>query len=218
MAIYIFDKDNTLVAPVANGDRTRPPNTIEEQVLLPGRKRKIRKLLDDGHRVAIASNQGGVAWGYMTYDQAGDIMHHAGNLVGAHTTVFCPHWDGLPKDKVLGGSAEEDARLRFLYDQKCDCRKPKGGMILQVMKELGSSWKDSTFYIGDQETDMLAAIDAGLPKRNYFWAKDFFREDEEYDLCMKAIYGILKTAWEGGEIDPIYACAVLKNAVQIGIF
>lgn len=67
MTLYIFDKDGTLVAGVPKADgKTRPANKPEEQILLLGVARKICQLRSQGHLIAIASNQGGCAWGVMT--------------------------------------------------------------------------------------------------------------------------------------------------------
>jgi len=43
-----------------------------------------------------------------------------------------------------------------LATQNCDCRKPKPGLILQAMKRFSKA-PNETLFIGDKETDAMAA-------------------------------------------------------------
>lgn len=47
------------------------------------------------------------------------------------------------------------------WDDKCECRKPKPGMLNQAM-EVFSLDKNKTIYIGDEDKDFDAAISAGV--------------------------------------------------------
>ena len=49
-------------------------------------------------------------------------------------------------------------------------RKPKPGMLIELMDSLGFTPVD-TLYIGDRDSDQQAAEAAGI---NFIWAKDFF--------------------------------------------
>ena len=46
-------------------------------------------------------------------------------------------------------------------EQKCDCRKPKPGMFINCFKLFQIS-KDDSWMVGDSETDIQAAINAGI--------------------------------------------------------
>ena len=48
-----------------------------------------------------------------------------------------------------------------LPDVNCECRKPKPGMILDAATKYDLNLKDS-WLIGDKETDIVAAINAGI--------------------------------------------------------
>jgi D-glycero-D-manno-heptose 1,7-bisphosphate phosphatase len=159
--LYIFDKDNTIIARL--GDR--PTNTIEEQHLLPGVAERVAQLHRDGHKLAVASNQGGVAFGYLSQEQAEALVAHAARLIGTKDYVYCPHHpDGTD----------------FRYAIACTCRKPQPGMIIQLMLRNGMSVKE-TIVIGDQESDRLAAEAADV---RFEWAKDFFNEKRPPDPSM----------------------------------
>jgi len=51
-----------------------------------------------------------------------------------------------------------------------DWRKPAPGMLLQAMTEAGVA-PDDTLFVGDMESDRLAAEAAGV---RFMWARDFF--------------------------------------------
>lgn len=153
MSLYIFDKDKTLVGPLEGP----PANTIAEQKLLPGVAEKCAKLRAQGHTLAIASNQGGVAWGFITEEGAYALIEHAAGLIGAEAVAMCPHH---PKGKI--------AR----YAIECSRRKPAPGMLLALMQRLGFH-ASKTIYVGDMDSDREAARTAGV---KFIWAKDFFEK------------------------------------------
>lgn len=153
--LYIFDKDGTLIS----GMGTRPANTPAEQKPMPGVVKQLSYLRSRGDKIAIASNQGGVAWGFITYEQAQELMDDCARKIGgADYVTFCPY-DPKAYEHHPGVYAIDHPK-----------RKPNPGMILECMKVLGFS-KRETVYIGDQETDNQAAKAAGV---KFEWATDFF--------------------------------------------
>ncbi len=152
--LYIFDKDNTLIASVGN----RPANTPDEQVAMPNVVKKIRQLIADGHECYIASNQGGVSFGYISDSEARALMQDACVKCGIqkYNFLYCPY--------MLGGQYSKEYE-HFKMD-----RKPEPGMLIAIMKFADAKQKD-TIMIGDQESDRQAAKAAGV---KFAWAKDFF--------------------------------------------
>jgi len=159
MSLYIFDKDGTLVTKKSGGDPPIP-NSVEEQVPLPGVTEKCRELKEAGHTLAIASNQGGVAFGYLKDREAGALMQHAADLIGAEGWSMCVHH---PKGTVAA------------YAIECPRRKPAPGMLLDLMRRL-RFMPANTIYVGDMESDRQAAEAAGV---QFVWAADFFGWEEE---------------------------------------
>lgn len=158
MSLYIFDKDNTLVFNSVNPNKS--PNKTEEQKVLPNVLEKLAELRTQGHMIAIASNQGGVAWGFISFDQARELMQDCANKIGGAHWQFCPH------DLRAAGKGVVQ------YAIACECRKPMPGMI----EELGSRWgylMENIIFVGDQESDRQAAENAGV---KFIWAKDFFTQ------------------------------------------
>lgn len=163
--LYIFDKDGTLVQQI-NGER--PPNKLSEQKPIPGVLAKCQALIAEGHLLAVASNQGGVAFGYITAAEAHEMVKQIADYIGATTYAVCvTHPNGKKR------SAKRESHFR----------KPDGGMIEYLMDAFGVS-KAETVYIGDLDTDQQAAEAAGV---KFIWASEFFGwEEKKGGLATKA--------------------------------
>lgn len=161
MALYIFDKDGT----THHGPQGRPPNIIPEQRLAPNVADVCANLLAKGHTLAVASNQGGVAWGFMSYEQAESLVIEAARDIGAYSWRMCPH----------DARASQSPTCVAEYAVACECRKPKAGMLLSIMRRNGFTPEQTTF-VGDQESDRLAALEAGV---TFVWAAQFFHQEAQ---------------------------------------
>lgn len=119
---------------------------------MPGVVPAVRRLNEAGYFVFIISNQSGVARGLFSEDgvrNLHDWIRSELNAQGARIddVRFCPHH---PEGTVAG------------YIGECDCRKPKPGMLIDLMR----SWPvqhQGSFVIGDKPTDIAAATAADLP-------------------------------------------------------
>jgi D-glycero-D-manno-heptose 1,7-bisphosphate phosphatase len=111
---------------------------------VPGALEGLRKFLDLGFRLVVVSNQSGVARGYYKATDV-QILHNRVSKelekegIQVSKFYFCPH--GPP--------------------DRCDCRKPKPGLILQAEKELGIDLSRS-FMVGDKLIDVQAGQAAGV--------------------------------------------------------
>jgi histidinol-phosphate phosphatase family protein len=117
--------------------------------LLPGVAEKLRPMRD--HLIFVVTNQAGVKRGRFRLNQVEAAMEELDRKLGGILTAWrvCPHDDG----------------------DGCDCRKPKGGMIVDLGQCYGVDMAASTM-VGDQEIDRLAAEAAGVGK--FVNAKEFF--------------------------------------------
>ena len=154
--LYIFDMNGTL--------SSTPFVDKKPLSVLPGRKEKIAELFADGAKVAIATNQGGVAFGFSTEKAAtAEVEQIAAELGISHWRVSFGH----PSPKFGYEQYGTPAMLAM--------RKPAPGMNLDIMKEL--EWlPEDTICVGDRDEDQAAALAAGC---QFVWAKDFFADPGE---------------------------------------
>lgn len=148
--LYIFDKDGTICRSISG---QKFINSVDDQELYPDVKLRLLKLKHDD-RIAVASNQGGVAFGFMSIIEAAEIVRHSSQLIGGARYILCPH--------------HPNGTNEFRID--CEYRKPKPCMLFQMMEQLNYNRAD-TIFIGDMDTDEQAALHAGI---DFVWAKDFF--------------------------------------------
>lgn len=113
-----------------------------------------RHAVDRGFRIAVITNQAGIARGYYSEADFLDLSGWMRDVFSSHGVdlagVFhCPyHRDGV---------VERYARDSFW-------RKPNPGMILEAARRFDLALPASVF-LGDQSTDMDAALAAGVGRR-----------------------------------------------------
>lgn len=111
----------------------------------PGALEAMRLLREAGYRTILASNQPGIGRGMMS-EAALDAVH----------------------DRMQGAIARAGGRLDALYvcphgwQEGCDCRKPKPGLLYQAQRALDLDLTRTPF-IGDDERDAAAALAAECP-------------------------------------------------------
>lgn len=118
---------------------------------LPGAIHAVRRLNDNGVYVFVVTNQSGVARGMFEETAVHDLhrwMNDELRAAGAHVDDmrYCPHHP----DGTVG-----------TYRAACACRKPAGGMILDLMEH----WPvvaSSSVMVGDKEIDAAAGRAAGI--------------------------------------------------------
>lgn len=160
--ILFLDRDGTLNRSFGN----RPPNDPAEVEILPGVGHKLHQYAALGWRIVVVTNQGGVAFGYLTEAEAlavhQTVLHALPVAVDA--TYLCPHHP-------------EGTIARYAVD--CPNRKPAPGAILDALARFEAKPGDCLF-VGDQESDQQAAQAAGVP---FAWASHFFEEQVTSLFC-----------------------------------
>lgn len=136
--LVILDRDG-----VINQDSLHYIKSPDEFITLPGSCEAIARLTKAGIRVAVATNQSGIARGYYTEAQLHAIhekMRASVQSVGGSIdfVVYCPH----------------------MPNTGCSCRKPQPGMLLTIAKNFDCALENIPF-IGDRVSDIQAAEAAG---------------------------------------------------------
>ncbi|MFI7591348.1 HAD-IIIA family hydrolase [Micromonospora sp. NPDC049359] len=129
----LLDRDGTLIEDVPyNGDpeKVRP---------LPGVRAALDRLRAAGLRLAVVTNQSGLARGYFDEAQMWAVHARVEELLGGFDAwLVCPHDDA----------------------DGCDCRKPSPGLVHAAARQLGTS-ASRCVLVGDIGRDVGAALAAG---------------------------------------------------------
>jgi len=133
--VGFLDRDGTI--------NVRPPKACyierpEDFVWLPGAKEALKKLHDNDVVTILISNQPGIARGNLTEETLQKIHEKMqGDLKECGCQIdhiyYCPHG----------------------WDDGCDCRKPRPGMLFQAQKDLSLDLTKCILF-GDDERDIEA--------------------------------------------------------------
>ncbi len=167
--ILLLDKDGTLVVPASGAKFVNIPT---DQKPMDGVNNAIDYYLKNNWNLIIISNQGGVAAGHKSLEDAIAEMKFALELFPAiDEAYFCPcdiKSEGdycwlVPQEPLIKPRAINWATSGLSYSS--GFRKPHPGMI-QLALGLGRD-VDEVLYVGDRPEDEQAAAVANVP---FMWA------------------------------------------------
>lgn len=131
----LLDRDG-----VINHDSDEYIKSPEEWVPVPGSIEAIAQLTRQGYKIAVITNQSGLARGYFSlatlsamHNKMCQMVEECGGRIEA--IYFCPHG---PNDK-------------------CDCRKPRTGLIDQLEQDKQVSVA-GCYLVGDSLKDLQLAL------------------------------------------------------------
>jgi D-glycero-D-manno-heptose 1,7-bisphosphate phosphatase len=129
-----LDRDGVVNRPLVRDGRPYAPSRFEELEVLDGVADACARLRDAGFALVLVTNQPEVARG--TLDRAElDAMHASlRDLLGLDAVAVCPHDDA----------------------DRCSCRKPLPGLVVDAAEELGVDLP-SSYLVGDRWRDVEAA-------------------------------------------------------------
>lgn len=141
-AVFL-DRDGTVNADTGY---LNDPNLVE---LLPGVAEGIFKLKNEfGFKIIVVSNQSGISRGLITKDEVEKVNNRINEILKESSAqiddfYYCPYHPD------------------FDTPDKCICRKPSPYMIQRASEKHNINIAKS-FLIGDKQTDIICAKNAGL--------------------------------------------------------
>lgn len=146
----LLDYDGTLRKTKSGDKYPKSPDDIE---ILPGRKETLLRWQKDGYRLLGVSNQGDVARGKLSMEDAMACFQRTNELLGLDIEIsFCPH---------------NPAPIA------CFCRKPMPGLGVAYIEKYKLDRRE-TLMIGDMTTDKTFAARVGV---RYVDASLFFGKE-----------------------------------------
>lgn len=148
----ILDRDGTVIR---EKNYLSDPDDVE---VFPSAIEGIKGLKENGFGVVIVTNQSAVGRGMIDIPRLEKIHQRMLDALGEHQAeidgiYYCPHHP----------------------DDKCECRKPKPGMVLQAAREHGFDPEDA-IYFGDKPCDI--DLGAGLGGKTFLVRTGYGRQYE----------------------------------------
>lgn len=118
-------------------------DSIDKVKILPNTITGLKLLKNTDFKIFVITNQIGIGFGRLTIKKFNEINNYVLNQlkkegINIEETFFCPHKPG----------------------DKCNCRKPKPGMIEKAEQKYNVDLLKS-FVIGDRESDIILGKNAG---------------------------------------------------------
>ena len=133
-----LDRDGVVVKTHIRAKKPFAVNNINDFVILPGVKEAIKELKRLGFLVIIVTNQPDISKGLIKIATINKMHEMLMSQLALDDIKLCPH----------------------LSEDKCNCRKPNPGMLLEAAKEYSINLKNS-YMIGDRVSDIKAGEKAG---------------------------------------------------------
>lgn len=137
--LVILDRDG-----VININGSGYISSLQQFKLIPGSINAIVNMCKLGYKIAVCTNQSGIARGFLTIEELLKINEYLVDVVknsGGRIEIieFCPHHP----------------------DDNCECRKPKTLMLEKIAHFCEVSDISSVYMVGDSYTDILAIKNFG---------------------------------------------------------
>jgi D-glycero-D-manno-heptose 1,7-bisphosphate phosphatase len=137
-AAVFLDRDGVINRAVTKLGRPHPPKNIEDLEILPGVPEALKELHGLGFALIVVTNQPDVARGTQRRSVVEAMNESLMRRLPLHDCKVCYHDD----------------------IDRCECRKPKPGLLLMAAAEHGLDLRASVL-VGDRWRDIAAARNAG---------------------------------------------------------
>ena len=137
-AVFL-DRDGVINAPVIVDNKPYPPASLSDLIILEGVKQGVALLKSAGFKVFVVTNQPDVARGKTPQINVDEIHNYLMLNLLLDEISCCFHDD----------------------KEKCNCRKPKPGMLLNLAQKWDIDLSKS-YLVGDRWRDIAAGQAAGV--------------------------------------------------------
>lgn len=127
-----------ITRPMIREGRPFAPRSVDELEILPGVADALLRLRTAGFELVVVTNQPDVARGIIDSDAVERMHDQLRSALPIDDVRVCPHDD----------------------DDRCECRKPKDGLLRAAARERNLALADS-FMVGDRWRDVEAGKRAG---------------------------------------------------------
>ena len=138
VSAVFLDRDGVLNAVSVEGGVPRPPRSTDTFEILPGVEEACAALRRHGFRLIVVTNQPDIARGAQSQDVVERMHAQLRRHLPVDDIYMCPHDD----------------------HHRCDCRKPKPGMLVAAAAAHGLDLSQS-IMVGDRDKDIEAGRAAG---------------------------------------------------------
>jgi D-glycero-D-manno-heptose 1,7-bisphosphate phosphatase len=136
-AVFL-DRDGVLNEAIIRNGKPYPPADLSELVITSGACAALEELKREGFLLVVVTNQPDVARGKTKRVDVDDLNAQLAAILPLDAIEVCEHDD----------------------DARCDCRKPKPGMLTRACDNLGVDLA-SSFMVGDRWRDIECGRRAG---------------------------------------------------------
>ena len=133
-----FDRDGVLNEAIVRDGKPYPPASVEELRIVSRARYAVRRVRDAGYLAIAITNQPDVARGTVTRKRVEEINSTVASRLSLDSVYCCFHDD----------------------DDRCECRKPKPGLLLQAAGEHDIDLSQS-YVVGDRLKDVQSGRSAG---------------------------------------------------------
>jgi D-glycero-D-manno-heptose 1,7-bisphosphate phosphatase len=164
-AVFL-DRDGVINRPIFRDGKPRTPKDFSEFAFMDGAHDVLRELRARGYLLVVCTNQPDVARGWQRREQVDEFHVHIERELPVARIYACFHDDA----------------------DRCRCRKPKPGLLLQAQSELRIDPSQS-WMVGDRQSDIDAGRAAGC--RTVFMRHEYNPGPHDADHEIAQLSGLL---------------------------
>jgi len=173
----VLDRDGVLNRVLVHNGKPYPPSNVEQLEIFPDASGCLTRLKSIGFLLIVVTNQPDVARGNLRRSDVEAVNEALRAMLPIDDFFTCYHDDA----------------------NKCECRKPKPGLLFQAQSKYGLDLKNS-FLIGDRWRDVDAGANAGCATIwiNYGYAEGASRSTPS--AVVKSLHEAVN--WIGAGLTP----------------